>query len=254
MIQQATKHGGTLGDTTGPGESGGDGDMTSQGTAGGPDGPREIVLQPAWEPGELGRRVCGRREELKLSRQQLADLAGVSVPYVQYLETHPVRPSRAALRQLAAALLTTPEMLIGADAGPADPAPRPALHKLTAVECYELLSLGGVGRVAFTTADGPVMLPVNYAMAAQTVVFRTAPDTRLARYLDCAAAFEADHLDEALSQGWSVLVTGRAVRVTKEAEVRHLEQPGAVQPWADGARDVYVRIIPHQISGRRISG
>ena len=94
-------------------------------------------------------------------------------------------------------------------ASQAGPAGHPVLQTLTAAECYDLLSPGGVGRVAFTTADGPVVLPVNYAMAGQTVIFRTAPDTLLAGYLDGPAGFEVDRLDEALSQGWSVLVTGR---------------------------------------------
>ena len=131
-------------------------------------------------------------------------------------------------------------------------ASRPILQTLTAAECYDLLSSGGVGRVAFTTADGPVVLPVNYVMVGQTVIFRTAPDTLLAGCLNGPAGFEVDRLDEALSQGWSVLVTGRAVRVTSEAEVRHLEQHNSLRPWAGGARDVYVRVIPRKITGRRI--
>ena len=83
---------------------------------------------------------------------------------------------------------------------------------------------------------------------------RTAPDTLLAGYLDGPAGFEVDRLDEALSQGWSVLVTGRAARVTSEADVRRLEQQTDIRPWAGGARDVYVRIIPRKITGRRIRG
>jgi len=136
-------------------------------------------------------------------------------------------------------------------AGPAGPR---LLQTLTAAECYDLLSPGGVGRVAFTTADGPVVLPGNYAMAGQTVIFRTAPDPLLAGDLDGPAAFEVDRLDEALSQGWSVLVTGRAARVTSEADVRRLEQHTDIRPWAGGTRDVYVRIIPRKITGRRIRG
>jgi nitroimidazol reductase NimA-like FMN-containing flavoprotein (pyridoxamine 5'-phosphate oxidase superfamily) len=178
------------------------------------------------------------------------------VPYLEQLETRPALPTQAALRQLAGALQTTPESLLGAGTGQppggAGPFSHPVLQTLTAAECHDLLSPGGVGRVAFTTTDGPVVLPVNYAMAGQTVIFRTAPDTLLAGYLDGPAGFEADRLDEALSQGWSVLVTGRAVRVTSEAEVRHLEQHASVRPWAGGARDVYVRIIPRKITGRRI--
>jgi hypothetical protein len=225
--------------------------------AGADDEPRaSAALPPAREPGDLGKRVSRRRKDLKLSRPQLAELAGVSVPYLEYLETQPARPTQAALRRLAAALQTTPEMLLGAGTsqppGRAGPSGHPVLQTLTAAECYDLLSPGGVGRVAFTIADGPVVLPVNYAMAGQTVIFRTAPDTLLAAYLDGPAGFEADRLDEALSQGWSVLVTGRAVRVTSETEVRHLEQHAGVRPWAGGARDVYVRIIPRRITGRRI--
>jgi nitroimidazol reductase NimA-like FMN-containing flavoprotein (pyridoxamine 5'-phosphate oxidase superfamily)/DNA-binding transcriptional regulator YiaG len=218
------------------------------------DGPQDSAALPsAGELGELGQRVSRRRQDLKLSRRQLAGLAGVSLPYLEDLEAHHARPSQAALRRLAAALQTTPQaLLLGTHTGRADPPGQPVLETLTPAECFDLLSPGRVGRVAFTTADGPVVVPVNYAMAGRTVIFRTAPDTLLAGYLDCLAGFEVDGLDEALSQGWSVLVTGRAVRVTSEAEVRHLERHAGLRPWAGGARDVYVRIIPRRITGRRI--
>ena len=229
--------------------------MAAREGAGTDDRPRgSAALPPAGEPGDLGKRVSRRRQDLKLSRRQLAELAGVSVPYLEHLETHPALPTQAALRRLAAALQTTPETLLGAGPGRGGASGRPVLQTLTAAECYDLLSPGGVGRVAFTTADGPVVVPVNYAMAGQTVIFRTAPDTLLAGYLDGPAGFEVDRLDEALSQGWSVLVTGRAARVTSEADVRRLEQHTDIRPWAGGARDVYVRIIPRKITGRRIHG
>jgi nitroimidazol reductase NimA-like FMN-containing flavoprotein (pyridoxamine 5'-phosphate oxidase superfamily) len=236
---------------------GSDREVAVQQGAGTSDGRQEsTALPPAWGPGDLGRRVSRRREDLQLGRRQLAELAGLSVAYLEYLETHPALPTPAALRQLAAALRTTPETLLGAGQGrppgQAGPSGRPVLQTLTAAECCELLSPGGVGRVAFAATDGPVVLPVNYVMAGQTVIFRTAPDTLLAGYLDGPAGFEVDRLDEALSQGWSVLVTGRAVRVTREAEIRRLEQQASVRPWAGGARDVYVRIIPRKITGRRI--
>jgi len=221
------------------------------------DRPQDNAAFPsAREPGELGLRVSRRRQDLKLSRRELAGLAGVSVPYLQDLEAHHAKPTQAALRRLAAALQTTPQTLLGGGTGlpPGREGPpgEPVLETLTSAECFDLLSPGGVGRVAFTTADGPVVLPVNYAMAGRTVIFQTAPDTLLAGNLDCLAGFEVDGLDEALSQGWSVLVTGRAVRVISEAEVRHLERHAGVRPWAGGARDVYVRIIPRRITGRRI--
>lgn len=134
--------------------------------------------------------------------------------------------------------------------------PEPAcgrkLQVLVPEECLALLESGGVGRVGLMSADGIVMLPVNYAIAAKTIVFRTAPDTLLAALANAPASFEADHVDEASRAGWSILVQGRAHRVASEREVRSLEQGTRLEPWAPGARDVWVRITPARISGRRI--
>jgi len=136
---------------------------------------------------------------------------------------------------------------------PAAPDARPdALRTLSPAECFDLLEPGGIGRVGFASADGIMMLPVNFAVTAKTIIFRTAPDTLLAVYSDAHVSFEADRLDEALHAGWSVLVQGRAHQVTDEREVRHLQDRTKLQPWAVGARDVYVRITPIRISGRRI--
>jgi nitroimidazol reductase NimA-like FMN-containing flavoprotein (pyridoxamine 5'-phosphate oxidase superfamily) len=127
-----------------------------------------------------------------------------------------------------------------------------ALRKLSPAECLDLLEPGGIGRVGFASAEGIVMLPVNFAVTGKTIIFRTAPDTLLARYADAKVSFEADHLDEALCEGWSVLVRGHAHRVTDEQAVQRLENGVHLEPWAPGARDVYVRIVPAQITGRRI--
>jgi nitroimidazol reductase NimA-like FMN-containing flavoprotein (pyridoxamine 5'-phosphate oxidase superfamily) len=126
------------------------------------------------------------------------------------------------------------------------------LQRLSPAECFDLLEPGGIGRVGFAGADGIMMLPVNFAVAAKTVIFRTAPDTLLALYANAQVSFEADCLDEALHAGWSVLVQGRAHEVTDEHEVEQLQNRTHLQPWAAGARDVYVRISPTRISGRRI--
>jgi nitroimidazol reductase NimA-like FMN-containing flavoprotein (pyridoxamine 5'-phosphate oxidase superfamily) len=127
-----------------------------------------------------------------------------------------------------------------------------AVRTLSPTECLDLLGPGGIGRVGFTGADGMMMLPVNFAVAAKTIVFRTAPDTLLALYASGQVSFEADCLDEALRAGWSVLAQGRAREVTVEREVGQLQDQTDLQPWAAGARDVYVRITPTRISGRRI--
>lgn len=136
-----------------------------------------------------------------------------------------------------------------------DPGPAPcghALRTLSPAECFELLERRGIGRVGFAGADGIMIVPVNYAVAGKTVVFRTAPDTLLAAYAEGRVSFEVDSLDEALHEGWSVLMHGHAHKVTEERVVKQCEDRMHLEPWAAGARDVYVRIVPSRISGRRI--
>ncbi len=136
-------------------------------------------------------------------------------------------------------------------------APEPAAHeraprKLSPAECFDLLEPGGIGRVGFASADGIMMLPVNFAVTGKTIIFRTAPDTLLALYGNARVSFEVDRFDEALHEGWSVLAQGHAHEVTDEREVRHLEDGTRLEPWAAGARDVYIRITPTRISGRHV--
>jgi len=126
------------------------------------------------------------------------------------------------------------------------------LRALSPGECLGMLEPGGVGRVGLMSAEGIVMLPVNYAIAANSVVFRTAPDTLLAAQARGPASFQADGLDEAGHAGWSVLVQGHAHVVGDEREVLSLERRTGLEPWASGARDVWVRITPVRITGRRL--
>lgn len=220
--------------------------------------PREWTWPSPPDPGDLSKRVARRRAELHLSKAQVAARAGMSLRYLEYVERYPARPEAAALRRLAAALQTTPSALLGAgyevpprfgpQAGP------PAVSKLVAGECWRLIGAGGIGRIAFGTATGPVVLPVNFAVMAGTVVVRTSQGTMVEGHADEQVAFEVDHLDEALSQGWSVLVRGPAHRVAHPAELRSVRRDTTIWPWPGDDRDVYVRIIPDSITGRRIEG
>jgi len=126
------------------------------------------------------------------------------------------------------------------------------LKELSPTECFDLLEPGGIGRVGVATAEGVIILPVNYAVAGQAIIYRTAPDTLLAVYVDTQVSFEVDQGDETLHEGWSVLVQGDAHEVTDDHEVKQLEDKTRLKPWAPGARDVYVRLAPSEISGRRI--
>jgi len=200
--------------------------------------------------------VALRRAELRLSRTQVAARAGMNPRYLEYLERYPATPAAGLLRRLAAALQTTPALLLGAGSqappGHGRPAGGTMTEKLMPADCRRLIAPGGVGRIAFTTTSGPVVLPVNFAMAGNSIVIRTGAGTLIGAHADEPVAFEADHIDEALCQGWSVLVRGQAHRVLQPAELRHLQDDAAVFPWAPGDRELYVCILPDQITGRRI--
>lgn len=206
--------------------------------------------------GDIGRRVALRREQLGLSREDVAVRAGTSPGYLRYLEECPAEPGTGVLLRLAAALDTTAAELrgggVGLPPGAGRAGYRPDLLELTPRECYALLSTHGVGRISVSTSQEPSILPVNYSVVDDAVVFRTAPDASPAAAAGAEVAFEVDHIDEALSEGWSVLVVGRAQRVTDPESIRRLGDHAYSRPWPGGSRDLCLRIDPTRITGRRI--
>ncbi|GAA3070558.1 pyridoxamine 5'-phosphate oxidase family protein [Streptosporangium carneum] len=212
-------------------------------------------------PGDLGRRVADRRERLGLSREQLAAQADIDPGYLGYLEETPASPTAETVRRLAAALGTGVDELLGGlvdlPPGRGLPGAHPHLEKLDADECLRLVSPGGVGRVAFDEPGGPAILPVNYVVRDGAVIFRTSfggpLDENLrtgVRGVEFKIAFEVDRIDEVNREGWSVLVRGGAHHVT--ADERASAVASGVLPWAGGERDLYIRIVAVEITGRRI--
>ena len=82
-----------------------------------------------------------------------------------------------------------------------------------------------------STPDGPAVVPVNYEVIDDAIAFRTAPDSVPAAVVGSEAAFEVDHVDEAMSQGWSVLLVGPARVVTEPEAVRKLIDRAHTAPW-----------------------
>jgi transcriptional regulator with XRE-family HTH domain len=213
--------------------------------------------------GDLGRRIIHHRERLGLTREQLAERAAMAPGYVKYLEEHPDTIGTSALTRLAGALQVTVEDLLGGGVerppgvGPAQAGP--TLEPLAPDECMRLIAPGGIGRVAFGGLHGPTVLPVNYKLHEGAIVFRTAYGGPMDQSLrtglegvEIKIGFEVDQIDEARREGWSVLVQGPAHHVPTE-ELRQVTGAG-VTPWAGGQRELYIRIVPHQVTGRRIKG
>jgi nitroimidazol reductase NimA-like FMN-containing flavoprotein (pyridoxamine 5'-phosphate oxidase superfamily) len=124
--------------------------------------------------------------------------------------------------------------------------------ELGQAECARLLRGGVAGRVAVCTPDGPHVIPVNYSVVDEAVIIRTSPSGVLATFGQGAIlAFEIDHFDYPNHEGWSVLVRGEGEPLDAE-QVRHVRQVWAPRPWASGARELYLRIKPTELTGRRL--
>jgi nitroimidazol reductase NimA-like FMN-containing flavoprotein (pyridoxamine 5'-phosphate oxidase superfamily) len=127
------------------------------------------------------------------------------------------------------------------------------LHDLSQSECRALLADHQAGRAAVVAPDGPHIIPVNYALVDETIVFRTSPFTLLATHgRDAAIAFEVDHLHELSKTGWSVLARGRTEVVFDSQQIEHIRRIWEPTPWADGARNLYIRLKIAELSGRRV--
>ncbi|MEU4831722.1 pyridoxamine 5'-phosphate oxidase family protein [Streptosporangium sp. NPDC023615] len=208
-------------------------------------------------PDGLGRRVALNRERLGLTREELAERSGIPPTSVEYIEENPVGVTDGALSHLADALDTTRGDLLAGDLErPLDHEPPPP-KDLAPEECMRLIAPGGVGRVAFDGPAGPAVLPVNYRVHDGVIVFRTRSGGPMDQDLrtgtegvEMKIGFEVDRIDETRREGWSVLVQGPVHHVSPE-ELPSVAGLG-VEPWAGGERDLYVRIAPSRITGRRI--
>jgi nitroimidazol reductase NimA-like FMN-containing flavoprotein (pyridoxamine 5'-phosphate oxidase superfamily) len=124
---------------------------------------------------------------------------------------------------------------------------------LTREECLRLLATEEVGRLAVVLGRQPLVVPVNYVLDGETIVFRSDAGTKLATASHERVAFEIDHIDHDRQSGWSVLVQGVGQEITPAFsrlfdKVRAL----AITPWAPGDNKHWVRITPIEISGRRV--
>jgi uncharacterized protein len=127
------------------------------------------------------------------------------------------------------------------------------LEVLDRTECFQLLATSRIGRVAVNVGALPTVLPVNFALDGEAVVFRTGPGRKLdAAVSGAVVAFEVDEVDAWYHEGWSVVVQGIAQRITDPDDLERLRRL-PLRPWAPGPKDDYVRIAPTIVSGRRLS-
>ena len=107
-----------------------------------------------------------------------------------------------------------------------------------------------VGRVAYTDDRGPTAVPVTYVVGEDTVLFRVAPYSSLAKHLTGApAALEVDDIDYFTRSGWSVVLRGHVAAMEGDDLAPGDPRP---TPWVEGQRTLYLRLTPEVVTGRRL--
>ena len=129
------------------------------------------------------------------------------------------------------------------------------LEALSDSDCLARLRAGRVGRFVYLDDLGPVAIPVNYAMVGNDILIRVEGGAKkVAAGQDCIA-FEVDDLDHTERAGWSVVVRGIASEVPLDRVPALFREEGAASPapWALGVHNVWIRIRPTLITGRRLA-
>ena len=130
----------------------------------------------------------------------------------------------------------------------------PTMEVIHTEECYRLLATHELGRIGLNAEHYPLIFPVNYGLDGTTIVIRTHAGTILRAAEHAAVTFEVDDVDRRTRSGWSVLVRGSAEEVGPEhrADLVARTHAAGAEPWAPGEKGHWIRLIPQDVTGRRI--
>jgi len=127
-----------------------------------------------------------------------------------------------------------------------------ALGEMSREECLSALRETTLGRLAISQGALPLILPVNYAMENANIIFRTNQGGLLDRTCrNTVVAFEIDAYDAETGSGWSVVAVGVANVLYAGEWLRAVELGLSSAGAGDG--EIFVKIIPGTITGRRVS-
>ena len=123
---------------------------------------------------------------------------------------------------------------------------------MSEAECRSLLATASVGRVGLSIDALPVVMPVNFVVDRDRIVFRTGTGSKLRQALEGAVVcFEVDDVDRLYHSGWSVLATGHAAEITDPAELAWVRTL-PLRSWAHLDEEHVVEIRIELLSGRRV--
>jgi len=125
------------------------------------------------------------------------------------------------------------------------------IEKLSFDDCWELLDTDTVGRLAIVVDGHPEIFPVNYVVHLRSIVFRTAPGSKLwDAKMERPAALEIDGYDPTTELAWSVVARGNTGIIEDQAVKDAVDSLG-LEPWQPGEKAHYVRLNAKALTGRR---
>jgi nitroimidazol reductase NimA-like FMN-containing flavoprotein (pyridoxamine 5'-phosphate oxidase superfamily) len=114
-------------------------------------------------------------------------------------------------------------------------------------DCWEMLRSNEFGRIAFHLGPEVHLVPINYAVDGDRLLFRTAPGSKLVGVvMNGDVVFEIDEIGDATAR--SVVVRGIARRLDED-EVHRADDIG-LRPWVPTSKQEVVEIRPDEITGR----
>ena len=123
------------------------------------------------------------------------------------------------------------------------------VHALSPDDSWQHLRETQLGRLATAALGAISIVPVNYVVDGETIVFRTATGSKLIELaVNRAVAFEID--DYGSGEAWSVVVNGSATIISDADTIAAVELL-PLSPWTRTIKPTFVRITPTAVSGRR---
>jgi nitroimidazol reductase NimA-like FMN-containing flavoprotein (pyridoxamine 5'-phosphate oxidase superfamily) len=128
-----------------------------------------------------------------------------------------------------------------------------SLQVLDEAECLRLLRSATLGRLGFAARSLPVVLPVNYVVDGDRIVFATEASTIIAAAINSdVACLEIDDHDGFDHTGWSVLVTGH-LRELSEEETDEVSKRNPLPLWRPMPAPQVIELSIDMVSGRRLA-
>ena len=110
------------------------------------------------------------------------------------------------------------------------------LTELTPEECTRLLRSQPIGRLAISAnGDAPYVVPVNFTVVGDAIVFRSDLGTKLRLAMKEPVAFQVDFVDWYHRTGWSGLGKGAAHAITRAAAAGAESTPSGSGAWCPPA-------------------